>query len=688
MPPKTQNEPDYFRVSPQILQPLGLEQLQDPGLAILELIKNSWDADAHEVSVEVSGKGVPRRVKVSDDGSGMSLAEFREHWEVLGDSHKRTIQVTDNLRPIIGEKGLGRLACFALGNRVIITSRKSRETAFKVEIDWTELMAAQSLDRYPITIKEASRSVGTTVEITYLRNEWTIDDDDFLSQHVEFLAIPAKNDKFTVYLDVDGKKRVIPTRPDVLDGYAEAELLIRIEDGLPAIHRALVGKESFADVIFRPLREGFKDERLDGATIKLLFFRRAKSNGSSDLLREGNIKGLLDRYEGVRIFRDGLNVPPYGIAGSDWAKLEKQRTSTGGPTMVPGNSQLIGEVHLKRKLHPHLAITAGRGGFADQDSVARLAEFVRWGARCIGTIRRAAQLGIHKGDVPPRVDEQPARAERKLPVDRFRKVMQSVSAQPEVSTIPSVDELISVGKEFLSQYQAELRTARIYAQLATTGASAASFAHELRMNFDAVDEIVSDFYKRRRTLPSVSKTIPLLAQAWKAISGFVGLFRLLPVKVRREQQDLSKVELKKDLQKLITGIPHTGIKVRATIRLEKQLRMSPAELDSIVLNLYTNAIKAIRESPNRNSGQIHIRLSSTTEDLKIEVLDNGCGVSTSIAKVMWQPIEGAFTEGTGMGLPITRFLAGLYRGTVSYIDKPEPSFATSFVVLLRGVMRA
>ena len=56
MPPKPGPEAPRFRVSPAVLLPLGVEQLQDPALAVLELPKNSWDADATDVKVKIDSR--------------------------------------------------------------------------------------------------------------------------------------------------------------------------------------------------------------------------------------------------------------------------------------------------------------------------------------------------------------------------------------------------------------------------------------------------------------------------------------------------------------------------------------------------------------------------------------------------------------------------------------------------------
>src|SRR5690349_3902269 len=99
-----------FRVSPRVLAPLGMEQLQDPALAVLELVKNSWDANATRVSIEIKRRGDRPCISVSDNGDGMGLDDFRDRWLVIGASHKRGLVREPSERPLIGEKGLGRLA--------------------------------------------------------------------------------------------------------------------------------------------------------------------------------------------------------------------------------------------------------------------------------------------------------------------------------------------------------------------------------------------------------------------------------------------------------------------------------------------------------------------------------------------------------------------------------------------------
>jgi signal transduction histidine kinase len=73
--------------------------------------------------------------------------------------------------------------------------------------------------------------------------------------------------------------------------------------------------------------------------------------------------------------------------------------------------------------------------------------------------------------------------------------------------------------------------------------------------------------------------------------------------------------------------------------------------------------------------------------LEIRVADNGCGITTKVASVMFEPLEGRFAEGTGMGLPIVKFIAERYRGSVTISSSPPSGYVTEIVVTLHNVVQ-
>src|SRR6185503_7388371 len=96
-----------FSVDSRLLRELGERLVGKPHIALAELIKNSYDADATAVHLEV----FPDRIAVTDNGHGMTLGEFKRFWMRVGSPHKQKERLSRGFgRRVTGSKGVGRLA--------------------------------------------------------------------------------------------------------------------------------------------------------------------------------------------------------------------------------------------------------------------------------------------------------------------------------------------------------------------------------------------------------------------------------------------------------------------------------------------------------------------------------------------------------------------------------------------------
>jgi signal transduction histidine kinase len=664
-----------------------MEQLQDPALAVLELVKNSWDADAQHVTVEIKQKNTTPTIVVSDNGFGMTRNDFRDHWLVIGASHKRGRSRKSSERPLIGEKGLGRLASYALGSRLTIESAAEADEGFLANLDWNKLLNSASLEDYEIEIRPKQREKGTKVTIGSLNSRWTEGNTEFLITHAQFLtSVPGQ--RFSISLIVDGKKRPLSNPLKVISRLAEAELEMEVNrSGVPKITYCSVLGVDETNLPFRDFTPSLVHKNLAGVKLSFKFYRRdSVGKKLSSVLNTNEIVDVLERYQGIRIYKDGINVPPYGLNGDDWAGLEKQRTSTGGPTMVPGNSQLIGELHIP-KSSTQFVVTAGRSGFADQNSVRALAHYVRWAVKELGTARRANALGIKPGQgaVPSRVDV-PKKTSADSERERTREALREIaSAEVIVRTDPELREKVANARQVIEQtLDRNDQTLRLYAQLASIGIAATSFAHELRSDFDVVSEAVDEL--SNETDAPDEELIQLLNQSWGRIMNFAALFKVLPIKQRRKMRKLSRADVQLSVDAVSKLAPPDRFKVLSRIP-EMNVAVVPAELDSILLNLVSNAVKAINASPRANEGRILVAFQTSSQDLDIRVADNGSGVSQAVANLMFEPLEGKFAEGTGMGLPIVKFISERYKGNVRLSTTPPRGYETEFRATLKGVAR-
>lgn len=188
---------ERFTVDAALLKELGERLVGAPHIALAELVKNSYDADATQVIIRLGEDSIT----VLDNGQGMAFDEFRGRWMRVGSPHKQTELVSRRLgRALTGSKGVGRLAVQFLGDqlRLRTTSENSPERELSAWIDWRQAVTANELTsataRYRVTkpTSEYPGSVrfGTEITITGLKHAWEPRDFRDLAREVWFLRPP------------------------------------------------------------------------------------------------------------------------------------------------------------------------------------------------------------------------------------------------------------------------------------------------------------------------------------------------------------------------------------------------------------------------------------------------------------------------------------------------------------------
>ena len=219
-----------FSVESRILRELGERLVKKPEVALLELIKNSYDADAKTCVIDIASTNT---LVISDDGHGMTLSKFKNSWMRVGTSSKADSAESPVFgRVITGEKGIGRFAVRFLGKKLKLTTiaddqRRGERTKLTVDFDWPEVDRIEDLGEAEIPFRLESagdnEQVGTTLSITGAR----IDLDDIDWQQVRTGAIGVVS-PLTPLLEATGKvgkKRTPDPANDpgfelrILDGY-------------------------------------------------------------------------------------------------------------------------------------------------------------------------------------------------------------------------------------------------------------------------------------------------------------------------------------------------------------------------------------------------------------------------------------------------------------------------------------
>nr|WP_272210218.1 ATP-binding protein [Marinicella sp. W31]MDC2876083.1 ATP-binding protein [Marinicella sp. W31] len=194
-----------FRPRARLLQLLGDQLIGSARLAVFELVKNAYDADASKVDIHFYDLDNPdARIVIRDDGEGMDRETIEEVWLEPGADYRER-QRKENKRSAryfrlpLGEKGVGRFAVHKLGTRIELRTRKQDGPEFTVEVDWDSYSQHRYMDQAPVSVIESAdpqfdaSSSGTQITISGLRETWKRGDIRRLWRNVKSISSPTKS---------------------------------------------------------------------------------------------------------------------------------------------------------------------------------------------------------------------------------------------------------------------------------------------------------------------------------------------------------------------------------------------------------------------------------------------------------------------------------------------------------------
>lgn len=176
-----QNEKQLvMRFDPNTIEHLGVKMYSQIPRAIAELIANSYDADAQNVTISLFDDGDSKKIIVEDDGVGMTFDEVNDEFLVIGrnrrDEGKNKSQSGNRIAT--GKKGLGKLALFGIGDTIeVITKKDGQKVHFRM--NWSELKRTTGTDYSPeiVSIEESKEASGTTITLTDLKRKSPFDEE-------------------------------------------------------------------------------------------------------------------------------------------------------------------------------------------------------------------------------------------------------------------------------------------------------------------------------------------------------------------------------------------------------------------------------------------------------------------------------------------------------------------------------
>ena len=673
----------HFKFSPNILNRLGEELIPNPDQGIIELVKNSYDADATECTVEfVNTQTTGGSLIISDNGVGMDISAISEGWLVLGRSKKATHEPTPLGRLPVGDKGLGRLAALRQGSQVTLKTRPKNEPGleYSLTINWHDFEQAYVVEdiSFDVIKSNTEKGQGTDIIIHDLNINFGKREVKRLARELLLLADPFDN-------HIAFRPRLIaPEFADlekqVNEAYFEdAELHLKAHLNKDGIAEASVfdWKES---LLFHAEHHELSKEvyRTAPAEFELWVFLLNPQNFSAKKASFGEVRDWLAEVGNVHLYHRGLRVKPYGDQGDDWLRINLARSRN--PEVRPSTSTVIGRV-IANDPDDLLIQKTDRLGFLENESFLELRRFA------INVLDWMAKV---------RLKETEQKREQ-VKQESSRDVENSKVSLNEVIEAKLPEESRTIVRKVVRQYerakeretQALREDLQLYRSLATAGTTAAVFAHESGKPVTLIEKIAKRIEKKGQELlgeqytNSLGKPIAMLYQVGTSLLRFSSFPLHL---LKREKRRMGVVDVHSvidDLVELFKPFFEDAkievIKVKADSN--PRIRGSIALLESVITNFLTNTINAFNVERGRNEGrQVIICTEFSGNYVRIKVLDNGSGISGIEIDKIWLPGE-TTTSGTGLGLTIVKDCVADLGGKVQVLPHGELGGAEFIVEL-------
>lgn len=374
-------DPMKFSVEARLVHRLGEESVSDSVLAVVELVKNSYDDDAKRVLVELNNLRTGRSgIIVCDDGNGMSRVQLQNSWMRIATSCK----LREPLSPIfkrhrLGQKGVGRFAVENLSRQTTITTYpRDSEEGYQVIFDWDAYNSDNNVTDVQNTcfsFKKSKEVHGLKIELINLRHAWPEQNVKKLMLFLKALTPPtAAASNFQIEVKSDEFKQ--------LSGVIDSDFLNKAV----FIFEANLSKTGDKTYAFTVPSKGLTNTKIDKQenfccgpiNFKLYFYYRQKAQLATFGVKVDNIedfKNMLIDYGGIKIYRDGMRISGFGNPEDDWVGLDA--LSLRDPTIIPARNQVIAMVNINSSDNPNIIETTTRENLIRNESFTDMLNFIK-----------------------------------------------------------------------------------------------------------------------------------------------------------------------------------------------------------------------------------------------------------------------------------------------------------------------
>lgn len=691
-----------FRPKARLIKTIGEELISSDNVAVVELVKNSYDANSPIVTITFLGNVKQKKqgriiqnylskegasIEIYDQGSGMSFETVKSAWmEPATDFKKKN---TNKNRKFTGEKGIGRFASAKLASRLELITKQKEGKELVVTFNWEDFDKDDYLENIHIHWEEREpqefkkENSGTLLRLKNLNTDWDTEKIRTLRTELSRLLnpiVPVEDFLIEVAIPDELNKDVN------LNGIIERTELLNKPNYY--IKGTITKEGDPKDFIYFSKEKG-KEEQLFIETNKFIQSSMLKApimgefsfefrvwNRDRDNLRNlgrevdfkyGEVKKILDEQSGISIYRDGFRVLPYGTPNNDWVRLDIRRVNN--PTLRLSNNQIVGYILISTEENPLLKDQSNREGIVEGEAFDDLKEYIKLILNEVEQRRYQERERFQTSD--PNADKN---LFEKASLDTIIKTAkEKVPEQKElIETLEQknieLEDVITNAQEIISRY----RRLSILGQLIDT------IIHDGRGYLSKIDGrcylILEELKEELLNKTEIEDNTNKIQKIRKDFSKLFERIEPFGGKRRGKFTNIVIEELIKD-QFLLYNREISNLKIQYSISESNHtMKIDKADFGIIFMNLIQNSIYWLANSDKAR--KIEVEVSDSSESIDIVFSDNGPGIKEGTEQSIFKPYFSTKPDGVGLGLTIVGELVSEYKGKLMLIDNGPLEGAT------------
>lgn len=693
-----------FRPQGRHLSTIGKDLINDKFAAVVELVKNSYDADSEKVDIRFSLNKVKKiriinnadqvfsedelEIVIQDYGHGMSRDVILKKWIVPSTNNKVKKELSPLGRTFQGRKGIGRYAASILGESLEIVTVDIVGEKTEVKIDWSEFEKAEFLDevKFEVNSSESKEDSGTKITIKgsqEFANEWDEFEIQTLIYELKKLKTPEtfnekgavdREDQFAISVFLskeilnESYDRTISIEPypifDLFDYRVHGNIFKNGECSFEYINSQTGEKELInfpyqEEIICGNLAIDIRAYDREPAAIGHLISRGLRGE-DGEPLKKIQARKLLDKFVGIGVYRNGFRIRPMGEPDFDWLELNSRRIQQ--PSLRLGLNQVIGQISIESEQHSNLEEKSARDGLKHTKSYEQLVKISHTVIALMEERRFNSRRSLGQ-----------SRSNRNIN-DKVNRLFEYASLKKEIakklkekgidqSIGSEVENLINKDENEKNQIADEIKNAiATYQGQATLGKVINILLHEGRrpLNFfeNQIDNLTYwmsniDGGKKDEALREITQITLGISTNSKALVSLFKKINPLATGKRGMKKDFKFKKVVEDSYNLFEKIiQDEKINLKINIHNDVVIHGWQQDFNTILFNLIDNSIYWLQDIKEKE-----ITIDAIVEDSKviIEYRDNGPGIKSIYIKNqdIFEPEFSTKPNGTGLGLAIS-----------------------------------